>query len=97
MLGGQLVITGGVMSCTSTFFVQDELQPWLSKIVTERVKLLLQFEPAVTVTLDPFVGPVMDPFPEMLHEYADMPAVAVYTFPVENGHNWARTAYGTGW
>jgi hypothetical protein len=83
-----VVQAGIVISCTTTVFEHEELQKWLSVIVTERINVLLQLGPAVMLTVDPFEGPTIDPFPEMVHVYVAMPAVAVYTFPAASGHTW---------
>ena len=85
-LPGAVVHVGGVRSCTTTVFEHEELHEWPSVIVTERIKVLLQLGPAVMVTADPFEGPTIAPFPEIVHAYVDMPLAAVYTFPDESGH-----------
>jgi len=84
-----VVHAGIVISCTDTVFEHEELHTWLSLIATERINVLLQLAPAVMLTVDPFAGPTIDPFPEMVHAYTDIPAAAVNTFPVANGHNWS--------
>jgi hypothetical protein len=59
---------GGVISFTDTVFEHEELHKLMSLIVTERIKLLLQLAPAVMLTVEPFVGPLIAPSPEMVHK-----------------------------
>jgi hypothetical protein len=63
-----VVQEGGVISRTSTIVEHVALQLVALLTVSERVKELLQFAPAVTVTLDKLLGPVINPSPVMLQK-----------------------------
>ena len=61
------MIDGAVLSWTVTVFEQVLLtgQPLLA-VTRVRVKVVLQLELAMTVTLELFVGPLIVPPPEMV-------------------------------
>jgi hypothetical protein len=68
LLSDGQVITGGVMSRTVTVFEQVLFtgQPLLA-VTRVNVKVVLQLELAITVTLEPEVDPLIVPPPEIVH------------------------------
>lgn len=65
---------------TVTVFMQVEEQ-LLASVIT-KVSVKLPGDPAVTVTFAVLLAPTMDPFPEIVHKYVDIPPGAVNTLTV---------------